>query len=178
MVPSPIDALTALAQRESCPSTPLGQGAWHNPARPRPAVSIVDAVPPVVCGQERGIDVRACRTRRGVGRFASLRGDGRRRGDGEHQRANAVRLPCAPFDGHRRSRLPALKECRPLRYGLNLGALQANRVSAVPQIAVDADGDHLLAVVGGRHGARLALQSRGTDNSHPNADVHAGIVGR
>ena len=34
---------------------------------------------------------RACRTHGGVGRFASLRVGGRRRGDCEHQRANAVR---------------------------------------------------------------------------------------
>ncbi len=66
-----------------------------------------------------------------------------------------------------------------MRYAnrLNLGELQANRTPAVPQITVDADCDHLLPVLGGRHGARLALQSRRTDNSHPNADVHAGIVG-
>ena len=66
-----------------------------------------------------------------------------------------------------------------MRYGnrLDLGELQANRCPAVSRIAVDADRDHLLLIVGGRHGARLALQNSRTDDSHPNADVHAGIVG-
>ena len=65
------------------------------------------------------------------------------------------------------------------RYGnrLDLGELQANRSPAVSRIVVDTDRDHLLPVVGGRHGARLALQSRRKDDSHPNTGVHAGIVG-
>ena len=63
------------------------------------------------------------------------------------------------------------------RNRLNLGELHANHFPAVPPIAVDADCDHILLIVGRRHSARLAVQSRRTDNSHPNADLHAGIVG-
>ena len=60
---------------------------------------------------------------------------------------------------------------------LDLGALQANQSPVAPPIAVDADGDHLLPVVGTRHGTGPTLQSGRTHDSYPNADVHAGIVG-
>lgn len=42
---------------------------------------------------------------------------------------------------------------------LDLADLHANQFPVVPPIVVDADRDHLLLVVGGRHGARLALLS-------------------
>ena len=42
---------------------------------------------------------------------------------------------------------------------LDLPDLHANQFPVVPPIVVDADRDHLLLVVGGRHGARLALLS-------------------